>query len=135
MHLLTNTSPYIEVPSAPVNIQLIGLGSRVANITWQDGGSSIAGNPPADFYDVLLLLNDLPTVTFVASTTFISLNQLLPFTNYSVIIIAENRIGSSNDSEPFSFRTSKERKFTSLIFVTRFTKFTELSQQLNSILL
>ena len=108
--LILSASPYIDVPRAPVNIQLIGLGSRVANITWQDGVSPIPGNPPVDFYDVLLF-NDSSNASFTTFTEFISLNQLLPFTNYSITITAVNRIGSSNDSEPFSFKTNEERKY------------------------
>jgi len=114
--LSTYALPYTEVPSSPVSIQLIGLGSRVANITWQDGVSSIPGNPPTEFYDVLLLLSDSSAASFIASTTFLSLNQLLPFSNYSITITAVNRIGSSNDSEPFSFITNEERKFNKYIY-------------------
>ena len=110
LRLSTYEFPYIDVPSAPVNIQLIGLGSRVANISWQDGVSSIVGNPPTEFYQVLLL-NDSSNVTFNVSTTSVSLNQLLPFSNYTITIFAENSLGSSNNSEPFSFTTNEERKF------------------------
>ena len=99
-----------EVPSAPVNIQRILNGSRTANISWQDGVSSNPGNLPTDSYQVLLL-NDSRIVTFNVSTTTIFLDQLLPFTNYTITIVARNRIGFSNNSEPFSFVTNEECKF------------------------
>ena len=98
-----------EVPNAPVNIQLIGNGSRTTNITWQDGISPIPGNPPADSYQVSLL-NDSLIDIFDVSTTSIFLDLLLPFTNYTITIVARNKIGLGNDSEPFSFVTNEERK-------------------------
>ena len=97
------------MPNAPVNIQLVGNGSRTTNITWQDGVPPNPGNPPADSYQVFLL-NDSRIDIFDVSTTSIFLDPLLPFTNYTITIVARNRIGFSNDSEPFSFVTNEERK-------------------------
>ena len=106
-----------EVPSAPVNIQLIGNESRTANITWQDGVSSNTSNPPADSYQVLLI-NDSRIDVFDVSTTSLFLDPLLPFTNYTITIVARNRIGFSNDSEPFSFVTNEERKLKIWLYVS-----------------
>ena len=98
------------MPNVPVNIQLIENGSRTTNITWQDGISPIPGNPPADSYQVSLLNNSRIDI-FDVSTTSIFLDPLLPFTNYTITIVARNRIGFSNNSEPFSFVTNEECKF------------------------
>ena len=98
------------MPSAPVSIQLIENGSRTANISWQDGVSSNSGNPPTDSYQVVLL-NNSRVDTFNVPTTSIFFDPLLPFTNYTITIAARNRIGVSNNSEPFSFVTNEERKF------------------------
>ena len=98
------------MPSAPVNIQLIENGSRTVNISWEDGVSLNPGNPPADSYQVSLL-NNSRIDTFDVSTMSIFLDPLLPFTNYTITIVARNRIGLSNNSEPFSFVTNEERKF------------------------
>ena len=106
-----------EVPNAPVNIQLAGNGSRTTNITWQDGISPIPGNPSADSYRVFLL-NDSRIDVFDVSTTSIFLDPLLPFTNYTITIVARNRIGFSNDSEPFSFVTNEERKLEIWLYVS-----------------
>ena len=98
-----------EVPSAPVNIQLIENGSRTANISWEDGVSSNPDNPPADSYQAFLI-NNSRIDTFDVSTTSIFLDPLLPFTNYTITIVARNRIGFSNSSESFSFVTNEESK-------------------------
>ena len=117
MYILANLHISLtEAPNAPVNLQLIGNGSRTTNITWQDGISPIPGNPPEDSYQVSLL-NDSLIDIFDVSTTSIFLDVLLPFTNYTITIVARNRIGFSNDSEPFSFVTNEERKLKLNIYI------------------
>ena len=96
----------LEVPSAPVNVTAMVLGSREANISWQDGISSIHGNPPTLDYQVLLNNSLITNV----STTSIPLDTLLPFMTYGVIIFARNKIGISNSSESVIFMTHEEGK-------------------------
>ena len=86
------------------------LESRVANVSWQDGNPPNQGNPLTIDYQVLL--ND-SFITNV-STTSVFLDRLLPFTNYSVTIIARNKIGFSNSSEPVIFMTHEEGKFLAI---------------------
>ena len=80
------------------------LGSRTVVLSWQDGISATPGNPPANIYQVLL--NNSPTIT--VTNTSVILEGLLPFTSYNITIVAENRIGISNSSEPISFMTAEE---------------------------
>jgi len=98
-------------PSSPINIVVIVTGSRTANISWQEGIPSNPENPPTIDYEVLL--SNLLTAN--VSTTSVTLNDdslipLIPFTNYTVTIVARNRIGISNNSEPVTFMTNEERK-------------------------
>ena len=80
------------------------LGSRTVVLSWQDGLSLTPGNPPADTFQVLL--NNSLTIT--VTSTSVTLEGLLPFTSYNVTIVAENRIGISDSSEPVSFITTEE---------------------------
>ena len=90
-----------------MNIRVTEIASRAVNISWEDGGS---GNPPVISYQVFLL-NDSHIFNFTVSTTSIYLEPLLPFTNYTITIVAMNVIGVSNNSQPFSFVTEEEGKF------------------------
>ena len=94
----------LEPPSAPINVVIVKLGSRKVVLSWQDGTSATPGNPPADTYQVLL--NNSPTIN--VTNTSVTLEGLLPFTSYNVTIVAENRIGISDSSEPVSFMTAEE---------------------------
>ena len=78
--------------------------SRAVVLSWQDGISLTPGNPPADTYQVFLSNSLAITVT----NTSVALEGLLPFTSYNVTIVAENRIGNSDSSEPVSFMTAEE---------------------------
>ena len=80
------------------------LGSRAVVLSWEDGISATPGNPPTDTYQVLL--NNSLTIT--VTSTSVTLEGLLPFTSYNVTIVAENRIGISDSSEPVSFMTAEE---------------------------
>ena len=80
------------------------LGSRTVILSWQDGISPTPGNLPANTFQVLL--NN--SLTNTVSNTSVTLEGLLPFTSYNVTIVAENRIGISNSSEPVSFMTAEE---------------------------
>ena len=101
-------SPFLESPSSPVNVVVTATGPRTANISWQDGIPPIPGNPPTIAYQVSL--NNSRTVNVNAPTTSVSLDMLLPFTNYVVTIVAVNRVGISNSSEPVVFITNEEGK-------------------------
>ena len=90
----------------PINITILELGSRIIVLSWQDGISLITGNPPVNTYQVLL--NNSLVIT--VSNTSVTLERLLPFTNYNVTIVAENRIGTSDSSEPVFFMTAEEGK-------------------------
>ena len=96
----------LEPPSIPNNITILELGSRTIVLSWEDGISPTPGNPPANTYQILL--NNSLVIT--VSNTLVTLEGLLPFTNYNVTIVAENRIGISDNSEPVFFMTAEEGK-------------------------
>ena len=104
-------------PSIPINITILELGSRIIVLSWQDGISLITGNPPVNTYQVLL--NNSLVIT--VSNTSVTLERLLPFTNYNVTIVAENRIGTSDSSEPVFFMTAEEGK--AMIRVLQYTDY------------
>ena len=96
----------LEPPSIPNNITILELGSRTIVLSWQDGISPTPGNPSASTYQILLNNSFVITV----SNTSVTLEGLLPFINYNVTIVAENRIGISGNSEPVFFMTAEEGK-------------------------
>ena len=96
----------IVVPNAPMNVMSESITSRMATIRWQDGALLNPVNPPIIEYTIFL--NDSSEGT--AQSTTIILNDLIPFTSYTVSVVATNRIGDSAMSQPLKFTTLEEGK-------------------------
>lgn len=96
----------IVVPNPPINVILVSVTARTANIRWQDGELPNPVNPGIMNYTVFL--NGSQRNVTVNNAAL--LTDLLPFTNYTVTIIATNRIGNSDMSTPYMFTTMEEGK-------------------------
>ena len=96
----------VVVPNAPMNVMSESVTSRMATITWQNGAPPNPANPPIIEYTIFL--NDSSEGT--AQSTMIILDGLIPFTSYTVSIVARNRIGYSTMSQPHQFTTMEEGK-------------------------
>ncbi|XP_065910088.1 uncharacterized protein [Dysidea avara] len=92
------------VPSAPISVTANVTGSRNASVSWQEGVLPNTFSPPNLNFEVYLngsLVN-------ITNSTTVVLNSLSPFTDYKVTVVARNRIGISNISNPTLFMTKDE---------------------------
>ena len=109
----------LGAPRSPFNITPLVLGSREANVSWQDGVTPNPEIPPVIDYQVFLnnslIANVSTTSISLDNTALLPNTTLLPFTKYVVTITARNRIGISNSSEPVTFMTEEECKFILII--------------------
>ena len=101
----------VVVPNAPINVMSESVTSRMATITWQDGTLPNPVHPP--IIDYTISLND--SSEYTAQSTMIILDGLIPFTSYTVSVVATNIIGNSVMSQSHQFTTLEEGKiFTQL---------------------
>ena len=100
----------VVVPYAPINVMSGPITSRTADITWQDGDLPNPVNPEIISYRLSLYLNGTLVTEVDALLTTTTLTGLIPFTDYVVTVIANNRIGDSVMSLPHSFTTLEEGK-------------------------
>ena len=97
---------HVVVPSAPISVTANVTGSRNASVSWQEGVLPNTFSPPNLNFEVYLngsLVN-------ITNSTTVVLNSLSPFTDYKVTVVARNRIGISNISNPTLFMTKDEGK-------------------------
>ncbi|XP_037873453.1 cell adhesion molecule Dscam2 isoform X2 [Bombyx mori] len=100
-----------EVPEMPKNIRVIDQQSRTIQISWTQ---PYAGNSPIINY--IVQYKEAPEswpstpqkVIVPGSVTSASVQNLQPATSYHLRIIAENRLGQSEPSQPVQVTTTEE---------------------------
>lgn len=96
--------PSLGVPLSPPDID-VQSEARTINITW---GTPFSLIDILDYSVVLLGVpnNEIVTITVNDTIATIGETYLLPFTNYTVLVIARNRAGVSLPTE-MAFRTAE----------------------------
>ena len=97
-------------PSPPRNVAAMNINSRNATISWSEPEFP---NGNILLYNIVLTDDELGSVLNVNSTStelFLVLENLRPFTDYTVIINAMNSI-TREDSSPVFFTTMEESEY------------------------
>lgn len=114
----------LEVPDHPVDVRSDSVTSNSIKLRWKssfDGNSPITESVisyrplssaisttvsvPSNYY------NEASSTSTSPKSTVYQLNDLIPFTAYSIQVKDKNSIGYSHFSEPVVIKTSEEREF------------------------
>lgn len=104
-----------EPPDPPGDVRTVDIASRSMKIVWSH---PFTGNSPITNYHIYLkgyhensVYNmQMRNITVASSETERMINDLVPYTNYSVWLTAANEIGESKTSHVMRIQTDEEGK-------------------------